>query len=263
VIATEKFMSASTSVEGGIGLNLGIARAGATARATAGVSRRQNSSQTASNSREVARISDALESWSQNNGWSQASDRFERSVQTTSSAEVSSRAAGITSSATDAFTQSREARSFYERADRLEKRWSLSEGEGAMAALNTTDAFLSFARAEMGRTPLVYRSFDPANAAHWGSADPLIAAERSLLVSRYSAALGRTISEEVYSDLPVPSDAGLSRPRTTRPMPEARISPDSMEALPDNVGEEMARPFSAGSLRIKADRAALDGDPFQ
>lgn len=211
-IAVEKFITGSAGIDGGVGVNLGVAKIGASASARGGASKRWTDSDTASVSREGGRIEDALEQWSSSKGWSQNRDAFTRSVSTSSRSDVSSNASGISSSITEAQSFSREARRFYEEADRLETRWSARDGEGVSGSLNTSDAFLSFARAEIAGTPLVYREFDPANATHWQSSDPQIALERDLLMSRYVEHVGAGMRAEIEEHLVEPQATGLVRP---------------------------------------------------
>jgi conjugal transfer mating pair stabilization protein TraG len=211
-IATEKFISGSVSANAGIGANFGVAKVGASASGSAGAARRWTDSDVAAVSRDGSRIEDALESWSTNHGWSQNRDAFERSVATSSRSEVSSSASGISSSLTEAQNFSREARRFYEEAERLETRWSARDGEGVSGSLNTSDAFLAFARAEIANTPLVYHDFDPANATHWQSGNPQIALERDLLMSKYVEQIGAEMEAEIEEHLTAPNANGLDRP---------------------------------------------------
>jgi conjugal transfer mating pair stabilization protein TraG len=191
---------------------LGIAEASAKASATAGIGKRWNSSDVASVTRDADRIDGALEQWSTNRGWSNNRDVFNRSVSTSSRSDVSSQASGISSSVTNAETHSREARRYFETASRLESRWSLSDGRSVAGSLNTTDAFLDFARAEIASTPLVYRHFDPANAADWHCSDPDVAGERTLLVTRYIERAGSLIREDAERQLHEPSGDEIISP---------------------------------------------------
>ena len=214
-IATEKFVSGSLGANAGIGANFGVAKAGASANGSVGASRRWTDSDVAAVSRDGSRIQDALQSWSSNHGWSQNRDAFDRSVSTSSRSDVSSSASGISSSVTEAQNFSREARRFYEEASRLESRWSARDSDGVSGSLNTSDAFLAFARAEMATTPLVYRDFDPANASHWHSSDPQVASERNLLMSKYVDQVGANMRVEIEGHLAAPDANGLSRPTET------------------------------------------------
>ncbi len=211
-IATEKFVTGSAGLKAGVGGSLGVLSGGISASGSAGMSKRWTGSDTASVSRESSSIQDALETWSVNHGWAENRDAFNRSVSTSSRSDVSSSASGISSSITEAQSYSREARRFYEEADRLETRWSTRDGEGVSGSLNTSDAFLSFARSEITNTPLMYSEFDPANATHWHSADPQIAMERDLLMSKYVEHVGTDMRAEVEERLATPNANGLARP---------------------------------------------------
>ncbi len=211
-IAVEKFVGGSASLNAGLSGNFGVLSGSASATGNAGMSKRWTASDTASLSREGSKIQDALESWSTNRSWSDNRDTFERSVSTSSRSDVSSNASGISRSLSEAQSFSREARRFYEAADRLESRWSTHESEGVNGSLNTSDAFLAFARAEIAATPLVYRNFDPADASHWQSVDPQLTLERNLLLSRYVSRAGASMRDEVEQQLAAPTAAGLERP---------------------------------------------------
>ena len=211
-IATEKFVSGSAGIDGGAGANFGVAKIGASLGARGGASKRWTDGDTASVSREGGRIADALEQWSTSRGWSQNRDAFDRSVSTSSRSDVSTSASGISSNITEAQNFSREARRFYEEANRIETRWSARDGEGVSGSLNTSDAFLAFARAEIASTPLVYRGFDPANASHWHSSDPQVASERDMLMSKYVNQVGANMRAEIEGHLAAPDANGLSRP---------------------------------------------------
>jgi conjugal transfer mating pair stabilization protein TraG len=214
-IATEKFVSGSLGANAGLSGKVGVLSGGISGSLSGGAAKRWTDSDIASVSRDGSRIEDALKSWSTNHGWSENRDAFERSVATSSRSDVSSSASGISTSLTEAQSFSREARRYYEQADRLEARWSEQDGQGVSGALNTSDAFLAFARAEIGSTPLVYRDFDPANATHWHSADAQVALERNLLISKYVEHVGQAMRDEVAERLTAPDASGLSRPRVS------------------------------------------------
>ena len=211
-IATEKFVSGSIGANAGMGGKLGAISAGFSGSLSGGAAKRWTENDVVSVSRDGARIEDALESWSANRGWSQNRDAFERSVATSSRSDVSSSASGISSSIIEAQSYSREARRFFEVADRLETRWSARGGEGVSGSLNTSDAFLNFARTEIANTPLVYSEFDPSNAAHWQSDDPQTAKERDLLMAKYVEHIGAAMRAEVEGRLAAPDADGLARP---------------------------------------------------
>lgn len=215
-IAVENFVSGSASVEGGLGANFGAARIGASANLSGGKSKRWSDSDLASVSRDGARINDALHQWSQTHGWSQNRDSFNRSMVNSGRSDVNSSTSGISSSMSEAFTRSAEARKFFEEARRVEERWSISDGNGVQGSLNTSDSFLQFAREEIFGTPLVYRSFDPANATHWASSDPQISSERDLLVTRYISRASETMRRDVQEHLASPTATGLYSPSTSR-----------------------------------------------
>ena len=221
-IAVEKFVSGSAGIEGGVGASFGAARIGASAGTKTGVAKRWTDNDVASVSRDGSRIDDALNSWSENHNWSQNRDSFDRTVATSSRSEIASSASGISSTITDAANFSKEARRYYEASQRLEERWSTQDSNGVNGSLNTSDTFLAFARREISGTPLIYRTFDPANAAHWYSSDSQLKNERDLLISRYiegasiqmRTELSKQIEEPRPEGLLIPSIAGAHDVRT-------------------------------------------------
>ena len=132
---------------------------------------------------------------------------------TSGRSDVNSSASGLSSNVSESVTKTSEARRYFEEAHRLEERWSVSDGNGVHGSLNSTDAFLQFARAEIAATPLVYKSFDPANATHWVASDPQISGERSLLVTRYIASASDEMRRELEGSLRSPDAIGLSSPQ--------------------------------------------------
>lgn len=240
-IAVEKFISGSLGANLGLGGKFGAASAGISGTLTGGLAKRWTESDVASVSRDGSRIEEALESWSVNHGWSANRDAFERSVATSSRSDVSSNASGITASFTEAQNFSREARRFYDVADRFESRWSIRDGEGVSGLLNTSDAFLDFARAEIAATPVFYREFDPANATHWHSADTQIAFERDMLISRYLEHVGDTMRNEIEEHLQAPISSGQVAPSITSEQ-EVRASGAALSVT------EMANPTAADLL---------------
>ena len=266
-IAVEKFVSGSASVEGGIGANFGVARIGASASLSGGKSKRWSQSEVASVSREGSRINDALHQWSETHGWSQNKDTFDRSAVSTSRSEVASNASGISSSVAEAHTLTKEARAYFEEAKRFESRWSSSEGSGVQGSLNTSDAFLSFARSEITTTPMVYQTFDPANATHWATSDPQISRERQLLVSRYMGTVSQAMRADVESHLSAPTPSGLTPPSAGAgvQLPAAHMMPMSIDTSSirsgsDSISNEVTERQLEGQQRIHARTHNLDAD---
>ncbi len=274
-IATEKFVSGSLGAIAGLSGKVGVLSGGISGSLSGGAAKRWTDSDVASVSRDGSRIEDALKSWSTNHGWSENRDAFERSVTTSSRSDVSSSASGISMSLTEAQSFSREARRYYEQADRLEARWSEQDGQGVSGSLNTSDAFLAFARAEIGNTPLVYRDFDPANATHWHSTGGQVALERDLLMSKYVEHVGQAMRDEVAEHLTAPDASGLSRPRVSneeevrasgvarsRSVPNVTVSEVEGALLKDAdaVRREVVAAQLQGAETIESKRRVRDAD---
>jgi conjugal transfer mating pair stabilization protein TraG len=254
-IATEKFLSGSAGLNVGVGGKLGASSGGLTGGGSGGISKRWTKNDMATMSRDGNRIADALNQWSSTRGWAHNQDTFTRSVATTSDYSVASRASGLSSSVTNAQAFSREARHFYEEATRLERSWSVRDGDGVITALNTSDAFLAFARAEIAATPLVYRSFDPANARHWSTNDPQLAAERDLLTSRYVSTAGAKMREEMEQRLVQPSSAGIVEPTDGKSIAFQPTAPASNGVSNTDNATLATAPISTRAAQIRRDVA--------
>jgi conjugal transfer mating pair stabilization protein TraG len=255
-IATEKFVSGSLGANAGINGKVGLLSGGIAASLSGGAAKRWTDSDVASVSRDGSRIEDALESWSTNHSWSKNRDAFERSVATSSRSDVSSNASGISTSLTEAQSFSREARRYYEQADRFEARWSEQDGQGVSGSLNTSDAFLAFARSEIGSTPLVYRDFDPANATHWHSADGQVALERDLLMSKYVEHVGQAMRDEIAENLIAPDASGLSRPSVSSEGEVRAVGAARSGSLPNVTASKVDGTLLDGADAIRSDVAA-------
>ncbi|NNM77690.1 conjugal transfer protein TraG [Sphingomonas sp. ID1715] len=271
-IAVEKFVSGSVGFNAGVGGNHGIASASVAGNLSGGASKRWTGNDLAAVSRDGNRIEDALRQWSATRGWTENRDAFDRSVVTSGRSDVASNASGISSSILSAETWSREARQFYETAQRLEESWAAREGASVAGALNTSDAFLKFARAEIAATPFVYHSFDPANAIHWSSDDPQLVAERSSLIARYISNASARMRADVEKQLVEPPATGLealSVDVTGRRLPafgepiaaSSRTAPPSSEEIAAQTGklrQDVRDHTQNGTERIAQQRTALD-----
>ncbi len=258
-IAAEKFITGSVGIEGNVGGSIGIARVGASAGASAGASKRWSSTDVAAVSKDASRIADALSSWSSDRGWSHTRDAFERSAVTSTRSDVASNASGISSAATTAQTQSRESRRYFETADRIEQRWSSSSSNSTSGALNTSDAFLKFAREEIASTPLVYKRFDPANAADWSSSDMNVTAERDLLISRYIKNAGDRIRSEAEERVLVVDGSALERPQVnprSMPMPQQSV-PETLALPALGVRSEVAEALRTGHAAVDRQQSSV------
>ena len=260
----------SVGIDGRIGKTLGrLGGVGANAGATGGKSKRWTDTDNASLRRDASQIDQAMQTWATNHSWSSNRDTFERSVATSSRSDVTSQATGLTASATHARTLSREARRYFEEARRIEQRWSVQDGQGVSGALNTSDAFLAFARREIAETPLVYRHFDPASAADWHSGDPALIRERDLLIEHYVATSGATMRAEVEQHLMVPDGAGLQAPhaRAAAETPRVAGRPGATGGLPeeealqrqgDAIRGEVARAAAGGAVDVQRRRKGIE-----
>lgn len=259
-IATEKFLTGTVGVEGGVGGSIGIGRLGASVGVTGGTSKRWNATDVAAVSKDSSRIAEALASWSSDRGWTHSRDSFERSAESTSRSDVASRASGISSSATRAQTESAEARRYFEDARRIEQRWSTSSSQSVSGVLNASDEFLQFARQEITATPLVYKRFDPSSAADWSSRDLQTAAERTLLVQRFVEHVGERIRSEVHEPGFEINDEGLRRPGISPvDISLPAISSEPTEASGQNVRSDVQRALGNGRRDVERRRSATEG----
>lgn len=259
-IATEKFLTGTVGVDGGIGGSIGIGRIGASVGVSGGASKRWNATDIAAVSKDSSRIAEALASWSSDRGWTHSRDSFERSVESATRSDVASRASGISSSATRAQSESAEARRYFEDARRIEQRWSTSSSQNVSGALNVSDEFLQFARQEIAATPLVYKRFDPASAVDWSSREPETASERDLLVQRFVEQMGERIRSEVRGHVTEIDDAGLSKPQISRvetTLPAISTEPTRLSG--DDVGNDVQTALDNGRRDVERRRSETQG----
>ncbi|PCD03856.1 conjugal transfer protein TraG [Sphingomonas spermidinifaciens] len=259
-IATEKFLTGTIGVDGGVGASIGIGRLGASVGVTGGASKRWNATDVAAVSKDSSKIAEALASWSSDRGWTHSRDSFERSAETTSRSDVASRASGISSSATRAQTESAEARRYFEDARRIEQRWSTSSSQNVSGVMNASDEFLQFARQEIASTPLVYKRFDPASAADWSSTDVETSGERDLLVQRFVEHVGERIRSEVHGRVSEIDDAGLRMPLMSAVNARVpAISSEPTRPSGQHVGNDVQRALGTGRRDIERRRLATEG----
>lgn len=259
-IATEKFLTGTIGVDGGVGGSIGIGRLGASIGVTGGASKRWSATDVAAVSKDSSRIAEALASWSSDRGWTHSRDSFERSAETTSRSDVASRTSGKSFSATRAQTESAEARRYFEDAHRIEQRWSTSSSQSVSGVLNASDEFLQFARQEIATTPLVYKRFDPASATDWSSTDVETSGERDLLVQRFVEHVGERIRSEVHGRVSEIDGAGLRMPEMSPVNASSpAISPEPTRPSGQNVRNDVQRALGDGRRNIERRSLATEG----
>jgi len=90
----------------------------------------------------------------------------------------------------------REAREYYEQAERFEESQRLYSRGGAEVSTNISQALLEFAIAERERTPKLYENFDPRSGANWNIQGGLVAAERALMIEKFMQSFEERIEAE-------------------------------------------------------------------
>lgn len=110
----------------------------------------------------------------------------------------------------------REARGYYEQAERFEESQRLYSRGGAEVSTNVSQALLEFAIAERERTPELYENFDPRSGADWNAQGGLVAAERDLMLQKFMDSYEEQIEAE--ADLrDMPTSGGIEAPRLLTP----------------------------------------------
>ena len=131
----------------GVGGSLGPVELGA--KASGGRNKSWTDSDVGIASEDRNRITGTLQQLSDTRNWSNTREGFLRQTSSSSSSQVSTSAAGLSRSLTEAQTYSVEARRAEELASRLENQASWYEGANAAGSLNLSQAYREWGMAEL------------------------------------------------------------------------------------------------------------------
>ena len=242
----------------GVGGSLGPVEIGAKARG--GRNQSWTDSDVGIASEDRNRITGTLQQLSDTRNWSSTREGFLRQTSSSSSSQVSTNAAGLSRSLTEAQTYSVEARRAEELASRLEIQASWYEGANAAGSLNLSQAYREWGMAEIEANRDYYGPvrFDDINFQ--------MSAQGQQLQARFVESYADRLHDEIEGELTLPEFAPVSRP-TVASQGDVRAQGPSggggsgnLGAAPDPSGirQEVRAAQMRGRGRIDQSRGNLD-----
>ncbi|MXO71770.1 conjugal transfer protein TraG N-terminal domain-containing protein [Alteraurantiacibacter buctensis] len=210
-------------------------------------------------SEDRSRLLGALHQISDSQNWSSTREGFLRETSSSSEALVSSNAAGMTTSLTEAQSYSVEARRSEELASRLESQASFYEGASAAGSLNLSQAYREWGLAEI-----------EANRDYYGPVrfDDIafqMSGQGRQLQARFIEDYSGRIREDIAEELVLPSAPPVSRPgigsagdvrgsERIGGVPQGLPDPDDRRT---EIGDEVDRVQQQGDQRLGTVRVHL------
>jgi conjugal transfer mating pair stabilization protein TraG len=256
-ITTAWFLNGEASAGMGVGGKTSVFSAGA------GLKGGRNQAWTDSDigiaSEDRSRIMGSLQQMSDSRNWSSTRDEFVRSVSTSSSSSISTKASGMNASLTEAQSYSREARRAEELANRLETQASFFEGNSAAGSLNLSQAYREWGLVEIERNRDFYGSVRFDDLAFQLS--PEGQALQAKFIESYAEQLRDGIEDRLVLEpgrpvsRPDVDDAEAVRSRASIAGSEPSAAPQMNSG---GVRDEVERVQAAGRQRIGEARERLD-----
>ncbi|MBC2668226.1 conjugal transfer protein TraG N-terminal domain-containing protein [Novosphingobium piscinae] len=210
-------------------------------------------------SEDRSRIFGSLAQMSDNRSWSSTRDGFLRSVSSSSSSSVASRASGMSTSLTESQSYAMEARRAEELANRLESQASFFSGKSSAGSLNLSQAYREWGMAEIDSNRDFYGNarFDDVGF----QLSPEGQALQAKFISSYADQLRQGIEDKLvlHSGQPVtrPAVTGPAQVRARAPASDVTVGSIS-QVSPDAVAAEVQQAQSRGRGRIRANKAPLE-----
>lgn len=157
-------------------------------------------------SEDRSRLLGTLRQISDNRNWSSTRDGFLRETSSSSEALVSSSAAGVTTSLTEAQSYSLEARRAEEIASRLEEQASWYESASAAGSLNLSQAYREWGMAE------IEANRDYYGPVHFDDITFQTSTRGQQLQGRFVESYSGRIHQDITDELEVPEFASVTRP---------------------------------------------------
>ena len=201
-ITTSWFLNGEASA--GIGGKLGPVELGAKARG--GRNKSWTDSDIGIASEDRSRILGSLSQISDSRNWSSTREGFVRSVNTSSSSQVSSSASGLTRSLTEAQSYTVEARRAEELASRLENQATWYENNNAAGSLNLSQAYREWGLAE------IEANRDYYGAARFDDIDFQLSSQGQQLQDRFIHSYADRLHDNIEGELTLPAFAPVRRP---------------------------------------------------
>ncbi len=211
-------------------------------------------------SEDRSRILGSLRQLSDSRNWSSTREGFLRETSSSSEAQVSSSAAGLTTSLTEAQSYTVEARRSEELASRLENQASWYEGNNAAGALNLSQSYREWGMAEIEGNRDYYGS------ARFDDIDFQMSSGGQQLQARFVESYADRLHDEISSDLVLPDAPAVQRPAIGSASEvrgsvrlgssEGNLSPLSSER--EDISGEVSRVQGQGGSRVGNVKSFLD-----
>jgi conjugal transfer mating pair stabilization protein TraG len=212
-------------------------------------------------SEDRSRITGALRQLSDSRNWSSTREGFLRETSSSSEALVSSNAAGITTSLTEAQSYTLEARRSEEIASRLENQASWYESANAAGSLNLSQAYREWGMAEIDSNRDYY------GQVRFDDIDFQMSARGQQLQARFVESYAERLNDEIADDLVLPASQPVARPSVTSPgsvrgsvriggVPGSLSGPGSER---EDIAGEVDRAQRLGNQRIGTVKSYVDG----
>ncbi len=212
-------------------------------------------------SEDRSRLLGALRQISESQNWSTTREGFLRETSSSSEALVSSSAAGLTTSLTEAQSYTVEARRAEELASRLENQASWYESATAAGSLNLSQAYREWGMAE------IEANRDYYGPAHFDDIAFQMGAQGQQLQARFVESYAERLHADIADELVMPPYSPVSRPSVSSES-DVRGSvtlggPPSALSATSGAREEIARDVDRiqqqGGQRIDTMKSYLDG----
>ncbi|HEY4547479.1 MAG TPA: conjugal transfer protein TraG N-terminal domain-containing protein, partial [Pedomonas sp.] len=237
--ATRYYWTGQFNAGGSIGVNGGGTGASLGLTSMIGHQRNRSESERVAADTHAEEVKQFLRNFAEDNRWAEQREAFKSAAVQNSDGETRTLASAMTANFEQGSSLAREARKYYEQAERFEESQRLYSRGGAEVSTSISQALLEFAIAERERTPELYENFDPRSGADWNAQGGLVAAERDLMLQKFMQSFEERIEADAnLRDLP--SSTGIEGPRS--------LSQSSLE-----------RRFEKTSLRV--DNNGLGPDP--
>lgn len=214
--------------------------ASTSAKSVIGIQRHHTESERVGADAQAEEMEQFLRNFAKDNRWVEQRDAFKSAAVQNSDGEMRTLASAMTANFEQGSSLAREAREYYEKAERFEESQRLYSRGGAEVSTNISQALLEFALAERERTPDLYENFDPRSGADWNAQGGLVAAERALMIEKFMQSFEDRIEGE--ADLrDAPTSAGIEGARF---LTQARLRHDfeqaSLRIEDRDVGADLA-----------------------
>ncbi len=211
-------------------------------------------------SEDRSRILGALRQISDSQTWSSTREGFLRETSSSSEALISSSAAGLTTSITEAQSYTLEARRAEEIASRLENQASWYESVNAAGTLNLSQAYREWGMAEIDANRDYY------GQARFDDIDFQMSVQGQQLQARFVDSYAERLNEEIAKELVLPDVAPVTRPAVSSAegvrgsvvlggVPRSLGEPSSDQK---HIASEVGRVQRQGGHRVNSVKGYLD-----